>query len=352
MIKKNSDKARAIKVALATMRKKYGEECFIDTNNRMVIESISSGSLLLDEAIGIGGLPEGRIVEIYGPESCGKTSLITLVCAQAQKKYPDSYVGVVDIEHAFNPPYAEELGLNIEDMLFTQPDSAEEALDTMVSLISSGACSVVVLDSVGGLQTKSQIEKGIGEATMAEVARIMSQTMPKIVKAAKRTNTLVIFINQIRATMAMYGKPETTMGGSALKFFSSLRLDLRRMDILLNGTTPVGQKIKIKLVKNKVGTPFGIVEADLYFGIGFDQSIEIVDLAIDAGIIKQGGAWFTLSDETKFQGKASLIEYLRADEKVFNGIRDELFTAREEVENRVSTEELVVQQLEEEAPES
>lgn len=338
----NEDKKRALKVALATVRKKYGDECFIDTENRRKIDAISSGSLLLDDAIGIGGLPQGRIVEIYGPESCGKTSLITLVAAEAQRKFPDGYIGIVDIEHAFNPPYAEALGLNVDDILFTQPDSAEEALDTMLSLISSGACSVVVLDSVGGLQTKQQLEKGIGEATMSEVARIMSQTLPKIVKAAKRTDTLVIFINQIRATMAMYGKPETTMGGNALKFFASLRLDLRRSDILMNGTVAVGQRIKVKLVKNKVGTPFGIAEVDLYFGKGFDQSVEVVDLAIKAGIIRQGGAWFFLPDETKFQGKSKLIEFLNADEEAFNDIRDKLLGDQSEAESGDDTEDVVV----------
>lgn len=341
-MEENEEKKRALKVALATVRKKYGEECFIDANNRMAIDAISTGSLLLDDAVGVGGLPQGRIVEIYGPESCGKTSLITLVAAEAQKKFPDAYIGIVDIEHAFNPPYAESLGLNVEDILFTQPDSAEEALDTMLSLISSGACSVVVLDSVGGLQTKLQLEKGIGEATMSEVARIMSQTLPKIVKAAKRTDTLVIFINQIRATMAMYGKPETTMGGNALKFFASLRLDLRRSDILLNGTDAVGQKIKVKLVKNKVGTPFGVAEVDLYFGKGFDQSVEIVDLAIKAGIIKQGGAWFYLPDETKFQGRNKLIEFLNADEAAFYEIKERLLGSEAGAESGDGSEDLVV----------
>ena len=326
----NPDKARAIKVALATVKKKYGDDCFIDSNARVAMDAISTGSLTLDDAIGIGGLPQGRVVEIYGEESCGKTSLITTTCAEAQKKYPDGYIGIVDIEHAFHVEYAESLGLDVENILFTQPDSAEEALDTMLSLISSGACSVVVLDSVGGLQTKQQLEKGIGEATMSEVARIMSQTLPKIVKAAKRTNTLVIFINQIRSTMSMYGSPETTMGGKSLKFFSSVRLNLKRTDVLTNAASEaIGQKIRFKVVKNKVGRPFSVIESELFFGVGFNQRSEIVDLAIAAGYIRQGGAWFYLPDETKFQGKNNLIEYLAADDEAFDGIKEMVFNPAE-----------------------
>ena len=343
------DTKRAIKVALSTLKKKYGDDCFIDTENMPVMPAISSGSLLLDKSIGIGGLPEGRVVEIYGGESSGKTSLITIIGAAAQAKYPDSYVGIVDIEHAFNPPYAASLGLNTEDMLFTQPSSAEEALDTMLSLISSGACSVVVLDSIGGLQTKQQLEKGIGEATMSEVARIMSQSLPKIVKAAKRTNTLVIFINQIRATMAMYGKPETTMGGNALKFFASVRLEIKKIDVLMNGDVPVGQRVRIKIIKNKVGTPFGIVEADLFFGVGFNQKSEIVDLAIQSEFVRQGGAWFFLEDgddELKFQGKAKLLEYINSDESIFESLKEKVFGVQNEVNDKPSSTNELDEQLE------
>jgi len=325
----SKDKERALKVALATVKKKYGDDCFIDANNREVIPSVPTGSLLLDNAIGIGGIPEGRVTEIYGGESSGKTTLITLISVQAQKKYPDSYVGVVDIEHAFNPAYANKLGLNTDDMIFTQPDSAEEALDTMLSLISSGACSVVVLDSVGGLQTKAQLEKGIGEATMAEVARILSQTMPKIVKAAKRTDTAVIFINQIRSNIGAYTGPDITMGGKALKFFASLRIELKKREVLMQKEVPVGQRIRIRIAKNKVGTPFGVVDSDLYFGHGFDMQAEVIELAIDKGMIVQGGAWYTFG-ENRFQGKAKVLEFLRADDTEYEKVKELVFNEQAE----------------------
>lgn len=340
----NANKKRALNAAIATIKKKYGDECFIDSNNREPIESIPTGCLLLDDAIGIGGLPEGRVVEIYGLESCGKTSLITLIAAEAQKKHPDSYIGIVDIEHAFNPAYAEQLGLNTSDILFTQPDSAEEALDTVLSLTASAACSVVILDSVGGLQTKAQLEKGIGDATMAEVARILSQTMPKVSKAAKKTDTLVIFINQMRSNIGAYQGPDITMGGKALKFFASVRVEMKKREVLMDGDTPIGQRIRIRVAKNKVGTPFGVVDADMLFGYGFDKVKEVIELAIARDIIVRGGAWFTIGDK-RFQGKEKVIDFLRSNPEEYEIIKEAVFNG--EVGPRLDPQNDLVSESEE-----
>lgn len=322
----NADNLRALNNAITSLKKRYGEDTIIDVNNLPDMDSISTGSLLLDSEIGIGGLPCGRVVEIYGDPSSGKTSLCTLLAASAQAKDPNAYVGFVDVEHALDPDYAVKLGLNMDMTLFTQPGSAEEALDTVLSLAKSGACSLIILDSIGGLQTKLQLEKGMGEATMAEVARILSQNMSKIVVAAKETGTLVVFVNQVRSTMNMYGPSEVTMGGKALKFFASVRLEVKRVDILTEGEAAIGQTVRIKVMKNKVGPPFGKIEADLFFGIGFDLQMEIIELAIRKGIIKQGGAWFSIEGGEAFQGRSKLADHLKDNPDDFFAIKDKLFS--------------------------
>jgi len=302
--------------------------------NKLIIERVNDFKTRYISNIEYDGKEECQCIYIDHPDHLyltddfivtHNTTLITTICVQAQKLEPDAYVAVVDIEHAFDPIYAKKLGLDLENMIFTQPDSAEEALDTMLSLISSSACSVVVLDSVGGLQTKLQLEKGIGEATMAEVARVLSQTMPKIVKATKRTNTVTVFVNQIRDNIGVYKGGTTTMGGKALKFFSSLRIELKRREVLTEGDTPIGQVMRFKIAKNKVGSPFGVFDTNLFFGYGFDMKSEVVDLAIEKGIIKQGGAWFSFG-ENKFQGKVKVIEFLRTDDSEYEKIKDLVFS--------------------------
>jgi recombination protein RecA len=245
----NAEQKRLLTNAKTALTKQWKSDSFL-SNEIIKIPAISTGSIRLDKLIGIGGLPEGRLVEIFGAESCGKTTELTLVMIEAQKLYPDCMCALVDVENAFNFQYASDMGLDLagDRFLITQPGSGEEALDTMLGLIKTGLFKVVALDSVGGLMTKSQLEKGIGDATMAEVARVLSQSLKKIVDAAKSTDTLVIFINQQRATMDMYGPKETTMGGKALPYWCSVRLKLRKKDVLKNGETPYGQTIDRKSV--------------------------------------------------------------------------------------------------------
>ena len=322
-----ADKKRAIDAAVNTMKSKYAESSFVDLSpeNRRKYEVISTGSLLLDDCLGIGGVPRGRIIEIYGPESSGKTTISDIICGIAQKQYPDDYVAIVDIEHAKDITYSEELGLDLERAIISQPDSGEEAIDTVLNFVQSGACSVVVLDSVAGLMTKRQLDGEVGDATVGEVARLMSENLKKIAKAASKTNTLVIFINQIRMKIGvMFGSPETTPGGNSLKFYASLRLDIRRRDLIKDGDTPIGQVMGIKVIKSKVGKPYGAVDINLYFGKGFNKKEELVDVAIDAGIIDRAGAWYTVLPghtlEKRFQGKAAAIDYVASDEDVYNTV--------------------------------
>ena len=343
----NSEKKRLLSNVKNTIKKKWGEEAFISVE-RLDIPTISTGSVKIDNAIGPGGFPEGRIIEIYGPESCGKTTLTTLSMIEAQKKYPDHMCALVDVEHAYNLDYATKMGLDIDEerFLISQPSSGEEALDTMLKLIESGLFKVVALDSVGGLMTKEQIEKGIGEATMAQVARVLSQSMGKIAQAAKRSGTVVIFINQIRATMNMYGPSETTMGGNALPYWCSVRIKMRKIDVITDKDTPIGQTIRTQIIKNKVGTPFGVVDVNLIFFKGFDRQSELVETAIDAGIIERGGAWYYIDKgtdaEQKFQGKAGVIEYYKNNEDEYDKLLGLLFKSEEnaglEFDQNVDTE--------------
>ncbi len=350
-----SDNKRAASAALNSLKKKWGNDVFSKEDKRD-IPSISTGSVMLDDAIGVGGIPEGRLVEIFGPESCGKTSLTTLICAQAQKAKPDEFVAFIDVEHSYNIGYAEQMGLDTSDdkLLFNQPGSAEEALDIVLALAESGACSVIVLDSVAGLQTKSQLEKGIGDATMAEVARIMGQSIPKISKAAARTGTIVLFINQQRSTMAMYGPSETTTGGKTLPYFASLRIKMRKTDVMLDKDIPIGQEVEVKFVKNKVGRPFTQRNVSLLFGQGFDRCAEIVQVAIDQGLVEKRGAWFFFEDSEgeplKSQGRQGVIDYYRENEEEWNLLYKKLMDNGEQAED-VKDAKDEVEELIEQAPE-
>lgn len=275
---------------------------------------------MLDIAIGIGGLPRGRVVEVYGENSSGKTTLFTSVMASAQVEYPDEYVAFIDMEHAFDLKYAESLGLNTseERLLFFQPNTAEEALDIAMGLLSTAACSVVVIDSVSALQTKAQLEKGIGEATMGQLPKLLSETLPKLTKMANRTSTLLCFVNQTREKVGvMYGNPTTTSGGKALPFYCSVRMEIRRVNVLLNGEEPYGQQVAIKIAKNKVGIPFKKIETNIIFGSGFDADLELVEVAVGSELITRRGAWYFLEREgfeaIRFQGKESIVTRVRDD---------------------------------------
>jgi recombination protein RecA len=341
-VKIDKTKKRALDVAMASLKKTWGSDAFLDPTVRLELEAISTGSVKLDDAIGIGGLPEGRIVEVFGAESSGKTTVCTLLMAAAQQKYPDAYVGMVDVENAFNLEYANELGLDTDNILFSQPDGGEQALDTLLKLIESGACSCVVLDSVGGLLTARQLEGEVGKETMGELPRLLSQNMKKISNAAKATGTLVVFINQIRMKMVQYGNPETTMGGNALKYWSSVRLEIKRAEVLKKGELPIGQNVKIKLVKNKVGRPFGVVDTSLFFGIGFDALGELVAVSISRGLIDKGGAWLWsdkyLGPDMKIQGAAKLKEYLSTQPDIVERLTADVFNPVEVKEIKVDKE--------------
>lgn len=323
------DKKRAIDAAINTLKTKYNESSFVDLTDGNIrkYDVISTGSMLLDNCIGIGGVPRGRIIEIYGPESSGKTTISDIICGMAQKAYPEDYVAIVDIEHAKDVEYSKKLGLDLSRSIITQPDSGEEAIDAVLNFVQSGACSVVVLDSVAALMTKRQLDGEVGDATVGEVARLMSENLKKIARAASKTNTLVIFINQIRLKIGvMFGSPETTSGGNSLKFYASLRLDTRRRDLIKDGDTPIGQVMGIKVIKSKIGKPYGAVDINLYFGKGFNPKEELVEVAIESGLIEKAGAWYTLLPghefEKRFQGKAPVIEYVSSEKDVY----DELYS--------------------------
>lgn len=328
------DRKRALEALINSQTKKWGQGSLVDTNDKstQTYDVISTGSILLDDCIGIGGLPRGRIVEIYGPESSGKTSLTDIIAGNAQKLYPDDFVAIIDVEHAKDPVYSQELGLDLDKCLIFQPSSGEEALDHAAEMVNSGICSVVIIDSVAALATKRQIDGEVGDATIGEVARLMSNELKKIAAAAKKTNTLVIFINQIRMKIGvMYGNPETTTGGNSLKFYSSVRLDIRRRDVI-NKDNPEGQVIAVKVIKNKVGRPFGSIETNLYFGRGFDKVEELALLAIEKGYIERGGAWYTVCPgtplEQRFQGKERVGEYLADNKEAYNYVYNQVFSKK------------------------
>ena len=346
-----ADKLRALRAAVSTVSgNSYSKGTISIGSNEedskaVQYDSISTGSALVDDIIGVGGLPRGRIVEIFGQESCGKTSLVTLLMAEAQKKYPDDYVAIVDVEHAFDRKYAQRLGMDLDGLVFNQPDSGEEALDYVKSIVASGACSVVALDSVAGLMTQTQLEKGLDEHTMGQVAKLMSEQLREIIKLAKKTNTLVIFINQVRDKIGTtYGNPETTPGGRALKFYASVRLRVARGKAVKKGEMPIGQEFRVKAIKNKVNTPFLECETILYFGEGFDRELEIADLSVSKGIVPRAGAWYTIplvdnEEGVRVQGKNGIKEYLLQNPEELSRFEDLIFNNEPDVENITEIEE-------------
>lgn len=322
-----SDKQRALEVFLASNHKKYGDEgARLSPKMSKTYDVVTTGSILLDDAIGIGGLPRGKVVELYGEEASGKTSLAYQIVGGCQKLWPTEYAAWVDLEHALNPDYAEQLGMQLDKMVISQPSSGEQALDEMIEMAASGAFSVIVLDSVGGLSTKAQLEKQVGEVTVGEVARLMSNNVKKITDAAARTNTLVIFINQLRTNIGSYGSPPTTMGGKALRFFASLRINIKRREAIVDAKTkePIGQLQEYKIVKNRMGTPFKEVHTEFYFGTGFNPFKEVIDLAIGKDLIERAGAYYSLTKDLRFQGKQALIEFMSNNPKEFEKLRERL----------------------------
>src|SRR4051795_3296473 len=306
------ERDKSLEMALGQIEKQYGKGSVMRMGEKatMAIESISTGALSLDLALGIGGLPRGRIVEIYGPESSGKSTLATHVVAEAQRN--GGICAYIDAEHAMDPVYARAIGVNVDDLLVSQPDTGEQALEIADMLIRSNALDIIVIDSVAALTPRAEIEGEMGDSHVGLQARLMSQALRKITGALSHSGTTAIFINQLREKIGvMFGSPETTTGGKALKFYASVRLDVRRIETLKDGTEPVGSRVKVKVVKNKVSPPFRIAEFDMLFGQGISREGGIIDMGVEHGFVRKAGAWYTYEGDQLGQGKENARAFLR-----------------------------------------
>ena len=315
------DKSKALEAAISQIDKAFGKGSLMRLGDREVvdIEAISTGSLGLDIALGIGGLPKGRVVEIYGPESSGKTTLALHVAAEAQKK--GGTAAFVDAEHALDPVYAQKLGVNLDELLISQPDTGEQALEIADTLVRSGAVDVLVIDSVAALTPRAELEGEMGDSLPGLQARLMSQALRKLTGSISRSNCLVIFINQIRMKIGvMFGSPETTTGGNALKFYSSVRLDIRRIGAIKQRDEVVGNQTRIKVVKNKVAPPFKQVEFDIMYGEGVSKMGELIDLGVKANVVEKSGSWFSYNSERIGQGRENAKQFLRDNTDMANAI--------------------------------
>ena len=320
------DKTKALDTALSQIERAFGKGSImrLGKNEKSVeIETVSTGSLGLDIALGVGGLPRGRVIEIYGPESSGKTTLALHTVAEAQKKGGVS--AFIDAEHALDPIYARKLGVNLEDLLISQPDTGEQALEICDTLVRSGAVDVLVIDSVAALVPRAEIEGEMGDVQPGLQARLMSQALRKLTASISRSNCMVIFINQIRMKIGvMYGSPETTTGGNALKFYASVRLDIRRIGAIKEKEEAVGNTTRVKVVKNKVAPPFKQVEFDIMYGEGISKHGELIDLGVKAGIVEKSGAWFSYDSVRLGQGRENSKTFLKANPEIANKIEEQI----------------------------
>ncbi|CAB4341981.1 MAG: recombinase RecA [Actinobacteria bacterium] len=323
--RETSDRDKALDTALAQIERQFGKGSImtLGQEERLPIEAIPTGSIALDIALGIGGLPRGRVVEIYGPESSGKTTLAIHAIANCQAL--GGIAAFIDAEHAFDPEYAKKLGVDIDNLLVSQPDTGEQALEIADMLIRSGALSLIVIDSVAALVPRAEIEGEMGDSHMGLQARLMSQALRKITGALSTNNTTCIFINQLRDKIGvMFGSPETTTGGKALKFYASVRLDIRRIETLKDGTEPVGNRTRVKVVKNKVAPPFKQAEFDILYGEGISREGGILDMAVEEGLVRKSGAWYTHDGDQLGQGKENARKYLKDNAGLTNDLERQL----------------------------
>ena len=323
-----SDKKKALETAVAQIERAYGKGSImrLGENVDVMVESIPTGSLSLDLALGIGGLPRGRIIEIYGPESSGKTTLALHVVAEAQKRGGE--VAFIDAEHALDPTYARALGVDIDSMLISQPDTGEQGLEICEALVRSGAIDVVVVDSVAALTPRAEIEGDMGDSHVGLLARLMSQALRKLAGCIAKTNCIVIFINQLREKVGVvYGNPEVTTGGKALKFYASVRIDIRKSEAIKDGTEIIGNRVKIKIVKNKVAPPFKSCQVDMLYGEGISREGEVLDLAVERELIKKSGSFYSYNGERIAQGRDAARKYLKEHPEVFDALEEKIRAA-------------------------
>ena len=333
MAEVNQEKLKALQMTMDRLDKAYGKGTVmrLGDDSTQDVEVISTGSISLDLALGIKGLPKGRIVEVYGPESSGKTTLAIHAIAEAQKK--GGICAIIDAEHAFDRFYAESLGVNTEELLISQPDNGEQALEIADNLISSGAIDLLVVDSVAALTPKAEIEGEMGDSRMGLQARLMSQALRKLTATIKKSGSCVIFINQLREKIGvMFGNPETTTGGNALKFYASIRIDIRRISQIKSGDEVIGNRTRGKVIKNKLAPPFRKAEFDIMFGEGFSKAGEIIDLGVDKGIIKKSGSWFSYGDTKLGQGRDAVKALIKDNEELSLELEEKIFTAIESEE--------------------
>ena len=333
-----TERERSVDLAIAQIERQFGKGSIMKMTGEagpVQIEAIPTGSIALDLSLGIGGVPRGRIVEIYGPESSGKTTLALHIVAEAQKM--GGMAAIIDAEHALDPIYAAKLGVNLEELLISQPDTGEQGLEIAETLVRSGAPDVVVIDSVAALVPKAEIEGDMGDTHVGLQARLMSQALRKLTGAISRSRTCVIFINQLRMKIGvMFGSPETTTGGNALKFYSSIRMDIRRIETLKSGSDSIGSRVRVKVVKNKLAPPFRQAEFDIMYNEGISIAGSALDVGVDLGIVRKSGAWFYLGEERLGQGRENTKEYLKHNPDVLESILNQIKAASPELSGRIA----------------
>jgi len=321
----SSEKLRALESSILSIEKEFGKGAIMKLGSRkaIAIDYIPSGSLLLDAALGIGGYPRGRVVEIFGPESSGKTTLALHAIAEVQKR--NGIAAFVDAEHALDPTYAKALGVNINELWISQPDTGEQALEIVESLVKSGAVDIIVIDSVAALTPRAEIEGDMGDSHMGLQARLMSQALRKLTAIVSKSNTSVIFINQLRMKIGiMFGNPETTTGGIALKFYSTIRIDIRKIETITSGNEAIGNKVRVKIVKNKIAPPFREVELEILYGKGISKEGSILDAGVKYGLIQKTGSWYSIKDKKIGQGRENAIKFLAENNALLKSIEDKI----------------------------